>query len=124
MRLCNDLDGDARVSSRNFRWWLSLLTQDVHVRKSSSEELCQSMGLCAILTGKLKKAFSAALDNSVFQALPIAFGVPLVGYLNHNSSGQTGYYLCAACSIVGSLTLFLVDLHKRNVSRHKDGNTK
>lgn len=58
------------------------------------------------------------------QALPIAFGVPLAGYLNLNSPNNAGYYLCAACSILGSLTLFLVDLHKRNVSKHKDGNVK
>lgn len=58
------------------------------------------------------------------QALPIAFGVPLAGYINVNSTNNAGYYLCSACSIVGSLTLFLVDLHKRNVSRHKDGTGK
>lgn len=58
------------------------------------------------------------------QALPIAFGVPLAGYINLNSPNNAGYYVCAACSILGSLTLFLVDLHKRNVSKHKDGTIK
>ena len=58
------------------------------------------------------------------QALPIAFGVPLAGYINLNSTNNAGYYVCAACSILGSLTLFLVDLHKRNVSKHKDGTIK
>ncbi|KAG5684299.1 hypothetical protein PVAND_013534 [Polypedilum vanderplanki] len=54
------------------------------------------------------------------QSLPIIFGIPIAGYLNVNYAGQIGYYMCAACSIVGSLTLFLVNLHKRNVSRHKE----
>ncbi|CRL04860.1 CLUMA_CG017913, isoform A [Clunio marinus] len=58
------------------------------------------------------------------QALPIAFGVPLAGYLNASYSNHAGYYMCSACAIIGSLTLFLIDLHKRNVTRHKDGNTK
>ncbi|XP_070508264.1 monocarboxylate transporter 2-like isoform X3 [Chironomus tepperi] len=58
------------------------------------------------------------------QALPIALGVPFAGYLNLKYPGQVGYYMCAGCSIVGSLTLFLVDVHKRNVRLHKEKSTK
>lgn len=58
------------------------------------------------------------------QALPIAFGVPLAGYINLYVAPNAGYYLCSVCSILGSLTLFLVDLHKRNVAKHKELNGK
>ncbi|CAG9801706.1 unnamed protein product [Chironomus riparius] len=58
------------------------------------------------------------------QALPIALGVPLAGYLNLNYPGQVGYYMCSGCCIVGSLTLFLVDVHKRNIRLHKEKSTK
>jgi hypothetical protein len=57
------------------------------------------------------------------QAIPIALGVPLAGYINLRSP-NSGYYLCSVCSILGSLTLFLVDLHKRNVAKHKELNGK
>lgn len=53
------------------------------------------------------------------KAIPIAVGVPLAGYLNLNSAGTIGYYFAAASSILGSLVLFLVDLHKRNAQKHK-----
>jgi hypothetical protein len=52
--------------------------------------------------------------------VPTALGIPFAGYLNSTYSGQVGYYMCAACCILGSLTLFLVDVHKRNVARHKE----
>jgi hypothetical protein len=88
------------------------------------------MGICAIFTGnKLFRIESFDIFAIHFclifiQALPIALGVPLAGYLNLNYPGQVGYYMCSGCSIVGSLTLFLVDVHKRNVRLHKEKSTK
>ncbi|XP_065089111.1 monocarboxylate transporter 2-like isoform X3 [Ochlerotatus camptorhynchus] len=53
------------------------------------------------------------------QAIPIALGVPLSGYMNVGGSGKAGYYFSSACALIGSLFMFLIDLHRRNVSRHK-----
>ncbi|XP_055525949.1 monocarboxylate transporter 12-like isoform X2 [Wyeomyia smithii] len=53
------------------------------------------------------------------QAIPIALGVPISGYMNEGGSGNAGYYFSSACTVVGSLLMFLIDLHRRNVSRHK-----
>lgn len=53
------------------------------------------------------------------QSLPIAVGVPIAGYLNLSGSGKEGYYFSSACSILGCFLLFFVDLHRRNLNRHK-----
>ncbi|XP_062536920.1 monocarboxylate transporter 12-like isoform X3 [Armigeres subalbatus] len=53
------------------------------------------------------------------QSIPIALGVPLSGYMNIGGSGKAGYYFSSACALIGSLLMFLIDLHRRNVSRHK-----
>ncbi|XP_058063352.1 monocarboxylate transporter 2-like [Anopheles bellator] len=53
------------------------------------------------------------------QAIPIALGVPLSGYMNETGSGAAGYYFSSGCAIVGSVMMFLIDLHRRSVSRHK-----
>ncbi|KAL1398740.1 hypothetical protein pipiens_008723 [Culex pipiens pipiens] len=53
------------------------------------------------------------------QAIPIALGVPISGYMNVGGSGKAGYYFSSACALLGSLAMFLIDLHRRNVSRHK-----
>ncbi|XP_058825052.1 monocarboxylate transporter 12-like isoform X2 [Topomyia yanbarensis] len=53
------------------------------------------------------------------QAIPIALGVPISGYMNEAGSGNAGYYFSSACALIGSLVMFLIDLHRRNVSRHK-----
>lgn len=111
-------------SRRNFRRRIPLFAQNVHIREGPSEELCSRMGLRPVLSGELINLSRLSHGNYRLQALPIAFGVPLAGYINLHSAGHCGYYLCAACSIIGSLTLFLVDLHKRNVSKHKDGTAK
>lgn len=52
------------------------------------------------------------------QGVPIALGVPLTGYLNR-IDGKMGYYFSAICTLLGSLLMFLIDLHRKNVSRHK-----
>ncbi|KYN07459.1 Monocarboxylate transporter 8 [Cyphomyrmex costatus] len=53
------------------------------------------------------------------QAIPIAIGVPISGYINVGCGGKAGYYFSSTCVLVGSFTLFFIDLHRRNLSRHK-----
>lgn len=53
------------------------------------------------------------------QGVPIALGVPLTGYLNKLDGGKMGYYFSAGCTLAGTLIMFLIDLHRKNVSRHK-----
>ncbi|XP_019867772.1 monocarboxylate transporter 12 isoform X2 [Aethina tumida] len=53
------------------------------------------------------------------QAIPIVIGVPFSGYMNENCGDRAGYYFSSTCVLVGSLTLFLIDLHRRKISRHK-----
>lgn len=53
------------------------------------------------------------------QSIPIAVGVPVTGYLNIYSGGLNGYYFSSACVFIGSVLLFFVNLHKRNIQRHK-----
>ncbi|XP_013193068.2 monocarboxylate transporter 3 isoform X1 [Amyelois transitella] len=52
------------------------------------------------------------------QAVPIAIGVPLSGYINVGCGGKAGYYFSSTCSLIGSLSLFCIDLHRRSVA-HK-----
>lgn len=53
------------------------------------------------------------------QSLPIAVGIPISGYMNWSGTGKEGYYFSSACSIIGCFLLFFVDLHRRNLNRHK-----
>nr|XP_034172964.1 uncharacterized protein LOC117600955 isoform X1 [Osmia lignaria] len=53
------------------------------------------------------------------QAIPIAIGVPISGYMNVGCGGKAGYYFSSTCVLVGGFTLFFIDLHRRNLSRHK-----
>uniref|UniRef100_A0A336KAV3 CSON006629 protein n=1 Tax=Culicoides sonorensis TaxID=179676 RepID=A0A336KAV3_CULSO len=53
------------------------------------------------------------------QAAGIALGVPLTGYMNGTGNGKIGYYFSFACVLMGSAMMFLIDLHRKNVSRHK-----
>ncbi|CAB0002653.1 unnamed protein product [Nesidiocoris tenuis] len=53
------------------------------------------------------------------QAIPIALGVPITGYINVTFNNKSGYYFSASCIFLGSLMLFLIDCHKRRLSRHK-----
>ncbi|XP_063706849.1 monocarboxylate transporter 12-like [Culicoides brevitarsis] len=52
------------------------------------------------------------------QAAGIALGVPLTGYMN-GKTGKAGYYFSFGCVLLGSVMMFLIDLHRKNVSRHK-----
>ncbi|XP_050506821.1 monocarboxylate transporter 12-like isoform X1 [Diabrotica virgifera virgifera] len=53
------------------------------------------------------------------QAIPIVIGVPFSGYMNEKCGDRAGYYFSSTCVLVGSLTLFLIDLHRRKIARHK-----
>lgn len=44
------------------------------------------------------------------------------GYINIGYGAKSGYYFSSACVLLGSLTMFLIDLHRRNVARHKHHN--
>lgn len=39
--------------------------------------------------------------------------------MNVGCGGKAGYYFSSTCVLVGSFTLFFIDLHRRNLSRHK-----
>ena len=53
------------------------------------------------------------------QALPNLLGVPLAGYINTGWGSKTGYYFSAACVLLGSASLSLIDLHKRQLRRKR-----
>ncbi|KAI5731854.1 hypothetical protein M8J77_017305 [Diaphorina citri] len=53
------------------------------------------------------------------QAIPIAIGVPISGYIDVGCGGKSGYYFSSTCVLVGSLSLFFIDLHRRSIARHK-----
>ncbi|XP_049954757.1 monocarboxylate transporter 2-like [Schistocerca serialis cubense] len=55
------------------------------------------------------------------QAIPIAIGVPISGYINVGCGNKAGYYFSSSCVLVGSLTLFFIDVHRRRLARHKHG---
>ncbi|XP_073969876.1 monocarboxylate transporter 10 isoform X2 [Rhodnius prolixus] len=53
------------------------------------------------------------------QAVPIALGVPIAGYINVSWGGKSGYYFSAVCTFIGSVIMFMIDFHKRKLTRHK-----
>ncbi|XP_071445390.1 monocarboxylate transporter 2-like [Hetaerina americana] len=53
------------------------------------------------------------------QAIPIALGVPISGYINVGCGGKAGYYFSSTCILMGSVSLFLIDVHRRNVARQR-----
>ena len=54
------------------------------------------------------------------QAFSIGIGVPITGYINIGCDSKAGYYFSAVCVMAGAVTLFLIDVHKRNIrSRRK-----
>ncbi|KAL1492002.1 hypothetical protein ABEB36_012511 [Hypothenemus hampei] len=54
-----------------------------------------------------------------FQAVPIAIGVPFSGFLNEKFGNRSGYFFSSACTLIGSLVLFLTDVHRHKISHHK-----
>ncbi|XP_076365105.1 monocarboxylate transporter 10-like [Tachypleus tridentatus] len=53
------------------------------------------------------------------QAIPFLIGIPVVGYINEHHGGRTGLYLSSVSVFLGSMTLFLIDIHKRSVEKRK-----
>ncbi|XP_054922460.1 monocarboxylate transporter 10-like isoform X2 [Dermacentor andersoni] len=51
------------------------------------------------------------------QSVPVLVGVPLAGLLNEQFGGRTGFYVSSACSFLGAMSLFLIDLHKKRSRR-------
>ena len=53
------------------------------------------------------------------QALPNMFGIPLTGYINTGGDSRAGYYFSATCVLLGSVTLSLIDVHKKNLRKKR-----
>ena len=53
------------------------------------------------------------------QSIPNMFGIPICGYINIGFGGKAGYYFSATCVLLGSATLFLIDLHKNNLRKKR-----
>ncbi|XP_075751680.1 monocarboxylate transporter 10 isoform X2 [Rhipicephalus microplus] len=51
------------------------------------------------------------------QSVPVLVGVPLAGLLNEQFGGRAGFYVASACSFLGAMSLFLIDLHKKRSRR-------
>ncbi|KAH8021347.1 hypothetical protein HPB51_015337 [Rhipicephalus microplus] len=51
------------------------------------------------------------------QSVPVLVGVPLAGLLNEQFGGRSGFYVASACSFLGAMSLFLIDLHKKRSRR-------
>lgn len=39
--------------------------------------------------------------------------------MNESGSGKAGYYFSSTCTLAGSLAMFLIDVHRRRIARHK-----
>ncbi|XP_064489040.1 monocarboxylate transporter 10-like isoform X2 [Ornithodoros turicata] len=57
------------------------------------------------------------------QAVPVLVGVPLAGFLNERFGGRSGFYLSSAFAFMGSLFLFLIDLHKKKTRKKRKRST-
>lgn len=58
-------------------------------------------------------------NKQLKKILELAQSILFAGYINVGCGGKSGYYFSSLCVIVGSFALFLIDLHKRNLSKHK-----
>ena len=61
------------------------------------------------------------------QAIPNLFGIPIAGYINVGCGSKAGYYFSATCVLLGSATLFLIDVHKnqlrkKHILKHRKSN--
>jgi len=52
-------------------------------------------------------------------AIPNAIGIPALGYLNTKAGDRAGYFFSASFVILGSLVMFLIDVHRRNLRQRK-----
>lgn len=39
--------------------------------------------------------------------------------MNEGCGGKAGYYFSSTCTLAGSLAMFLIDVHRRRIARHK-----
>lgn len=39
--------------------------------------------------------------------------------MNEGCGGKAGYYFSSTCTLAGSLVMFLIDVHRRRIARHK-----
>jgi len=53
------------------------------------------------------------------QALPNLLGVSITGYINLGWGSKSGYYFSAACVLLGSATLSLIDVHKSRLRKKR-----
>lgn len=53
------------------------------------------------------------------QSIPIVIGVNFAEFLNCHVAHKSGYLFGFFCVLSGSVLLFLVDVHKRNISSHR-----
>lgn len=53
------------------------------------------------------------------QSIPLLLGVTFAEYINVNLHHKAGYLFGSISALLGSILLFLIDVHKRNISRHK-----
>ena len=59
------------------------------------------------------------------QAIPNGLGIPIAGYINVGFGNKAGYYFSATCVLLGSVTLFLIDIHKRRLrKKHRKRHNK
>lgn len=59
--------------------------------------------------------FSATIKTVAFIFIQIRF----TGYMDVFIGSKAGYYFSSTCAIIGSLSLFFIDLHRRSLARHK-----
>lgn len=55
----------------------------------------------------------------VLRIMELLISWRLAGYINVGCGGKAGYYFSSTCVLMGSLALFFIDLHRRNLARHK-----
>lgn len=41
------------------------------------------------------------------------------GYMNEGCGGKAGYYFSSTCTLAGSLAMFLIDIHRHRIAKHK-----
>ena len=59
------------------------------------------------------------LKYPIFSLIVIILSAFLLGYINANNGGREGYYFSAAFVILGSLFMFFIDIHRRNLRIRK-----
>ena len=65
--------------------------------------------------GFLKKILFSTINKSIIQLYIFSFA----GYLNTKAGDRAGYFFSASFVILGSLVMFLIDVHRRNLRQRK-----